>query len=273
MHLTHGTLARLLDGTLDATEARALAEHLSRACEECEGLLASRVRADPVDGRVDQALAALAEVPVSGAGSDLEYARIQRALRGGRPARRLAPLAALAAVALAVGVVALKVGLDRTRPGRDAWDGVKGLAAQAVPLRLRFLVVLPGEAGGPPRLEKGASGAAVPARAGLQFQVEAGRQAHAALVRVSSSGEGEVFWHGAVAPGAPLEVTVGGRPAAYPLEGLAGPQRFVLLGGPEALAPDRIAAAARALAPPGRASPDRPDLAGLSFDVVEVTVR
>jgi hypothetical protein len=34
-----------------------------------------------------------------------------------------------------------------------------------------------------------------------------------------------------------------------------------------------MAAAARALAPPGRVSPDRPDLEGLSFDAVEVTVR
>lgn len=273
MHLTDATLERLLDGTLAAADARALAEHLARPCEECEAFLASRDRADPADGRVDMALAALAGGPASAAGNDLEYARIQRALRAGRPGHRLARLGALAAVALAVGVVALKVGLDRTQPGRDAWDGLKGLAAPAVPLRLRFLVVLPGDAGEPPRLEKGASGAAVPARAGLQFQIEAGRQAHAALVRVSPSGDGEVFWIGIVAPGAPLEVTAEGRPAVYPLGSLSGLQRIVLLASPEPLAPDRIAAAARALAPPGRVTPDRPGLEGLSFDVVEVTVR
>jgi len=272
MHLTGGTLDRLLDGTLDPGEARALAAHLARPCEECEAFLSSRAQADPVDGRVDRALAAFAD-PGSAAGNDLEYARIERALRGGRSRRRLAPLAAVAAAVLAVGAVALKIGLDQAQPGRDDWDGVKGLGAPAVPLRLRFLVVLPGEAGGPPRLEKGASGVAVPARAGLQFQVEAAVRAHAALVRVSPSGEEEAFWRGDLSPGSPLEVTVGGRPAAYPLEGLAGPQRFVLLASPEPLASERIAAAARALAPPGRVSRDRPDLSGLSFDLVEVTVR
>jgi len=273
MHLTELTLGRLLDGTLAPAEARALAAHLERSCEECEAFLASRTRADAADGRVDRALSALAADAEAGAGNDLEFARIQQALRSGRPGRRLARLATLAAVALAVGVVALQVGLDRTRPERDAWDGVKGLPASAVPLRLRFLVALPGEAGGPPRLEKGAGGATVPAQAGLQFQLEAGREAHAVLVRVSRSGEAEVFWRGSVSPGAPLEVAVEGRPAAYPLEGLSGPQRFVLLASPEPLSPDRIAAAARALAPPGRVSPDRPDLEGLSFDAVEVTVR
>jgi hypothetical protein len=273
MHLTEVALERLLDGTLAPAEARALADHLERPCEECEAFLASRGQADAADGRVDQALAALAAGADSSAGNDIEFARIERALHAARPGRRLARLAALAAVALAVGVAALKVGLDQTRPGSLVWDGVKGIPSSAVPLRLRFLVAQPGEAGGPPRLEKGASGATVPARAGLQFQIEAGRQAHAALVRVSPSGEGEVFWRGSASPGAPLEGTVGGRPAAYPLAGLSGPQRFVLLASPEPLSPDRIAAAARALAPPGRASPGSPDLEGLSFDVVEVTVR
>lgn len=273
MHITEAALQKLLDGTLAAPEARALAEHLARPCGACEAFLASRGRADAADGRVDRALSALAAGTGVGAGNDLEYARIQRSLRAGPPARRLARLAAIAAVALAVGVAALKVGLDRTRPESGGWDGVKGIPASAVPLRLRFLVALPGEAGGPPRVEKGASGATVLARAGLQFQIEAGREAHAVLVRVSPSGEGEVFWRGSVSAGAPLDVTVGGRPAAYPLEGLSGPQRFVLLASPEPPSPDRIAAAARALAPPGRVSPDRPDLEGLSFDVVEVTVR
>ena len=93
-----------------------------------------------------------------------------------------------------------------------------------------------------------------------------------AVVRVGSRGAPDVFYRKRLGPGR-TGVSLAGRPAAYPLEGLDGPQRFVLVAAEEPLTPARIAAAAAALAPPARISAEAPALDGLSLDVVEVTVR
>ena len=270
-HLTERTYALLLQGSLPPEDSRALARHLEEACAVCEEFLASRPTADAADGLVENALGAL--VPAGGRGNDLEFARIERRLREGPPAprraaRRLAP-AALAAAVLAAGLAGLVV--PRAGSERPGWDGLKGAAPRAIPVRLRFVVVTP-VPGGPPELEKGVPGQAVGAEGSLHFEIESGRSAHAALVRVPARGSPEPFWSERIGPGRSA-VSIAGRPAAYPLAELAGTQRFVLVASEERLDPDRLARAAAALAPPARVSPDLPPLDGLSLDVVEIEVR
>lgn len=261
-HLDPDAYRGLLAGTLAPARARALAGHLDRGCEACEAFLAA-LPPDALDGRVDAALTALAPAGPAEAGSDLELARIRRALA---PRRRLGAgrLAALAAaLALAAGVafqVAHRRGAER------AWDGVKGAPA-AVAARLRFAVVEGGEAG--LRLDRGASGMVLPASARLAFRVEAGGPAHLALLRVGG-GEREVIWRGRAERAGALDVSEAGRPAAYPLQGLAGAQRFVLVAGARPLDEADLAAAARAVpGPAASALPGEP----LTLDFVEITVR
>lgn len=269
-HLTERTYGLLLQGSLPPEDARTVARHLEEACAVCEEFLASRPTADAADGLVERALDAL--VPAGGRGSDLEFAQIERRLRGEAPARRREPRriasAALAAAVLAAGLAGLVA--PRTPPERPAWDGWKGAPARAIPVRLRFVVVRPG-LGGTPSLERGVPGQIVPAAASLQFQIEAGRPAHAALVRVPSRGAPEPFWSERIGEGSSA-VTLAGAPAAYPLAGLGGPQRFVLLASDEPLDAGRLLRAAAALAPPAPAA-ELPALEGLSLDMVEVEVR
>ncbi len=270
MHLTRESLRRLLAGTIDQVEARAIAAHLEQDCPECEALLAS-TEAGPLDGIADHALTALAPTRPEEAGNDVEYARIQRMLRPRRSARRWAPLAAAAAALLTAGI-GVHLAVQRSGPG---WDGVKGgSAAPARPVQLRVsAVAVQAQAGGQPRIWKVAGGDELPADAALQLRMEVGGAADVALARVGPGGAVHVFWHERVAAPGPVRITVDGRPAAYPLAGLAGPQRFVALASPGRLAPERIAAAARRLAPPARIGGEGPALDGLSIDVVEITVR
>jgi hypothetical protein len=263
MHLTDATYRGLLDGTLPPGEARALVEHLDGDCETCERFLAERAGADGLDGAVDARLAALAP-PGAGAGNDLEFARIERQLRPPAPRRRLLPGLALAATVAVAGLA----GLFLARPAADRigrWDGAKGTASEAVPLRLRFLVLTPGE-GGPPGIEKGLSGQEVPAAASLQFQVELGRAAEVLLLRADAAGNPEVFYR-AHLPAGRTEVAVAGQPAAYPLATLAGPQRFLALASDAPIDPADVARAARGAA----ARSDEPQ--PISLDLVEVKVR
>lgn len=267
-HLDAGTYERLRRGTLPPAEVRALARHLEGACETCEAFLASLPAADGLDGRVEAALGAL---PVAGAqGSDLEFARIERRLRGdGAPARRSGRIVAgmVAAAVLAVGLAGVLA--PRPAPERPGWDGLKG-TGQAIPVRLRFVVLAPREGG--PSVEKGVSGQEVSASASLQFEVETGRPAAVALVRVPVGGAPEIFWRARVGQGR-TTVEMGGRPAAYPLSGLSGPQRFVLVASAEEPDETRLAAAARAISPRARTSSEPFAADGLSLDLVEVEVR
>jgi hypothetical protein len=251
---------------MDEAEAREIARHLERECRVCEAFLESCGSADALDGQVDGALAALS--PEEGAaGHDLEFARIERALRTPSPHRRLAPQIALAAAVAVAGVAGLLA--TRLRPDEAAWTGEKGVA-RSVPLRLRFVVIegLPAR----PGAVKGASGEVVDAAASLQFEVELGRPADVALVRIPATSAPEPFFRERLRAGR-TGVTVGGAPAAYPLRDLAGPQRFVAIASEAPLDAERIARAAAALAPPGHLAPDAPALDGLSVDVAEVTVR
>ncbi len=273
MHLTRDSVRQLLEGTMDPIQARALAAHLESDCPECDAVLASGP-AGSLDGLADRALAALAPPSPEEAGNDLEYARIRR-LRSRPPGRRRwAPLVALAASLVVVGGVAVKLAVDRSAR-ESSWDGMKGVAARpsrAVPVRLSAVAVLP-QPGGQPRIWKVTSGESVPHDAALQLQIEVGRAADVAVARAGLAGDVDVFWHERVAAAGPVQLSVAGRPAAYPLAGLAGPQRLVVVASPSPLAAEQVTAAARALAPPGRVGGETPALEGLSIAVVELRVK
>jgi hypothetical protein len=264
MHLTEATYRGLLDATLQGAEARALGLHLAQTCEQCEQFLERRPSADALDAAVDTALQALRPGGAAGAGHELEFARIQRAVRGEpKPRRRTLALAVAATLAVA-GLAGLLVG-RAPAPG-PVWDGEKGGSGSAVPLRLRFLVMLPGE-GGPPVLQRGISGQEVPAVASLQFQVELGRPAQVLLARIGASGDPEVFLSARL-PGGRNVVSLDGQPAAYPLSSLAGPQRFLALASDAPLGPaDAVRAASLAAGPRQDGGP------AITIDLVEVRVR
>jgi hypothetical protein len=258
-HLDETSYRDLLSGALRGEAAAELAGHLEEGCDACEAFLAAR-GPDPIDGAADRALAHLTQG--GSPGNDLEYARIQRSLGGGRRVWRGMAVAAAAAVALA-GVA---VTVDRAgRPAHEAWDGLKGAEAP-VAARLRFSVVLSGPRGA--ELERGATGAVVPAEASLLFRVETAGPTALALVRIGA-GDSELVWAGSAAAAGAMDLELAGRPAAFPLQGLSGRQRFALLAAP-VLGPDRIEEARRQLAS-WRA--DRAPAQAVGLDLVEVTVR
>jgi hypothetical protein len=275
MHLDRSTYGALRAGSLDPATARSLADHLGGSCETCEAFLAGAegapAIADGLDGAVDQALADAAP-PSGGLGNDLEFARIMKAVRVGpaAPAAVRLPRQALVGVAVGLAAVLLLAGLvPLLLPhlgSRDRWDGVKGDATQAVPLRLRFLVLRPG-AGGAPEIEKGVPGQEVPAAASLQFQVDLGRTAWVTLARARAGGDAEVFFERSLPAGRTV-VSVDGQPAAYPLAALAGPQRFLALASETRIDP---ADAARAVSLGAEAR--HGDGPAISLDVVVVQVR
>jgi hypothetical protein len=156
-------------------------------------------------------------------------------------------------------VLAPRVGVRR-----DAWDGVKGAGQGAVPLRLRFLVLRPGALA--PEIEKGVSGQEVPAAASLQFELELGRPAWVTLQRAGAGGT-EIFFERHLEAGRTV-VMVDGRPAAYPLTSLAGPQRFMALASEGRIDP---ADAARASSLGAEAR--RGEGPAITVDVIEVQVR
>lgn len=267
MHLTETSYAALLSGGLPPAEARELAAHLAGECERCERFLAERGAADRLDGAADAAIAASLP-PRDGRGDDLEFARIRRALRQGAGRRLLVP-GAVAASLLVLGVVGLAARELREHrpPEGPAWDGSKGLDARPAPVRLRLLRMAADGS-----VEKGLSGEPVDRSASLLFELETGRDSQVALARVGEGGGVEILWRGRVGTGR-TQVTVDGRPAAYPLAALTGLQRFVLLAAEAGLDEPRAIRAAEPLAPPAPIRPDHPALDGLSLDVVEVPLR
>ena len=266
LHLDSETLRHLLSGDLPAEEARRWAEHLARDCAECEAVLAAEGPASALDGEADARLAGLAPVRDEELGNDLEYARIRRAMQGApdratQPRRRWAAMAVAAVALLGAGVV-----FQVTRaPRRDAeWTGEKGRANAAVPARLRFAVTGAGD------VERGASGQVLPADASLLFRIEVGAPAHVALLRVGG-GEREVIFRGQATRPGPVDVTVDGRPAAYPLHGLSGAQRFILVAGARPLTDESLAQAATFLG--GQAASGAPRPPELTVDLVDITVK
>jgi hypothetical protein len=268
IHLDSHNFAALVAGTLSPDEASALSAHLDGECEQCERFLAERGGVDVLDGSTD-AVIARALPASSGRGNDLEFARIQREVR--RPVtgwRRAFVPTAVAASLLVAGVAGLVA--HYTQPPASvvgSWDGVKGREPRPVPVRLRFLEMQPGG-----RIDKGISGETVSATSSLIFEVEASRAAAVAIARVSPGAAPELLWRSHVAAGA-TQVTVDGRPAAYPLSGLAGPHRFVLIASERPIDEARAGAAAAALAPPHALTAEAPELDGLSLDVVDISVR
>ncbi len=267
-HLDHETYRLLRSGQLDPEAARRLAEHLDGPCEVCEAFLAAHAP-DDLDGAVDAALSRLAPASPSESGGDLEFSKIRGAVRGKRPVARATRWAMAAAAVLLVGGVSVAV--LRHRPARDDDAmGVKGLRpAQAIPARLRFAVVDTGR--GAPEIDRGRSGAVVPAGASLAFRVELGRPAYAALLRIGG-GESEVVWQEHVTRPGAVDVSENGRPAAYSLQGLSGTQRFALVASERPIAREDLAAAAR-IATGATAGSDDPRWSVMTLDVVEVTVR
>lgn len=275
-HLTEPVYARLIRGELPPDEAAAWARHLESGCEECEAFLAARPEPDALDARADRALAALG--PPGAPGNDLEYRRIEqrlaqgpRADAGRAPPRRLPrPALAVAAGVAAAGLAGLW--LASRSPERPEWTGEKGMGAvpASAPVRLRFLVVTGGA--GAPSVEKGVSGQPVPAGASLQFELELGRAAQVALVRAAPGRPPEVFFREALPAGRTV-VSVDGRPAAYPLSDLSGPQRFVAVASPAPLDEAAAARAAGQVAGGARMEQGVPGPEGLSVDVVDVTVQ
>ena len=268
-HLDLETYRLLRSGELAPAEARALAEHLEGSCDVCEAFLAGSPEADALDGDVDAALGALAPPAQGERGNDMEFARIRRAVKGARPApaRRWTGYAMAAAAMLLVGGVSLEV--MRSGPTQP-WDGEKGGAQlQPVPAHLRFAVV--GQDRGAPQLDRGQSGAVVPQDASLAFRVELGRPAYVALLRIGA-GESEVVWRHHADRSGTVDVSEQGRPAAYPLRGLAGTQHFALVASEHPIADEDLAAAARAATGASAARND-PRMHVMTLDVVEVTVR
>jgi hypothetical protein len=157
----------------------------------------------------------------------------------------------------------------RYRAAREE-DGIKGVRpAQVIPARLRFAVVETGR--GTPELDRGRNGAIVPSGASLAFRVELGRPAYVALLRIAGS-ESEVVWQQHVTRPGAVDVSENGRPAAYPLQGLSGMQRFALVASERPIGRDDLAAAARAATAPSAGSDD-PRWSVMTLDVVEVTIR
>jgi len=280
MHLSDVTYRPLLRSSLPPAAARPLSVHLARECDICEGWLLARPAADGLDGMVDASLASLAPAgEAAGTGHDIEFARIMARVRApaargspgpqARPAppaprRRAGPAVALAASVLLAGLAGLL--WTKAGPRPQPWDGLKGAAAEAVPLRLRFLVLTP-VAGGAPGIEKGVPGQEVPADASLQFQVELGRPAEVVLIRTGAGGTYDVFFRARL-PAGRSAVSVGGQPAAYPLSTLAGPQRFLALASERPIEPADVGRAA-ALGAAARLGEGQV----ISLDQVEVQVR
>jgi hypothetical protein len=266
MHLDPERLAALQAGALPPDEECALLAHLEAGCKRCERSLA-QLNVNALDGIADAAIARALPAN-SGAGNDLEFARILRAVgaRPSRPRRQLLA-GALAASLVIAGVAGLVAGRLRPTNEPPAWDGAKGAATRPVPVRLRFLEV---DADG--RMAKGISGERVRFTSSLLFEVEAVRPAMAGIARVSPAGNVEVIWRRRVAAGR-TQVTLDGRPAAYPLAALSGPHRFVLVASEAGLDDARLEGAAATLAPPRPPSGDSPALDGLSLDLIDVFVR
>ena len=268
-HLDHDSYQRLRSGRLDPAEARELARHLEEECDVCEAFLAARPL-DDLDGVVDRALAGLAPPSAEARPSEGEFARIRAATSGrARGTARMGRWVAAAAAVLMVGGVSLLVARSRSGQEADSSAGVKGRQLSPVPARLRFAVV--GGEGGTLQLDRGRDGAVVPAGASLAFRIELGRPAYLAVLRIGG-GEREVVWKRRVDRAGVVDVSEGGRPAAYPLKGLSGVQRFALVASEAPITADDLAAAARVATGAGAASGDA-RWSVMTLDVVEVTVR
>ena len=274
MHLTNESLKKLLAGTVSPAEARALGDHLDNPCPRCEALLAGHEGTE-LDALADHSLTALSEPTQEECGNDIEYARIRRAVQAvpAKRARRSWIPGVAAAAALLVAVAGVLLNLDRARD--DRWDGVKGVAqvnGNPVSVRLSAVAVAAGS-GSEPRLWRVVSGDELPPSAALQLRVELGKPADVVIARVGPEGQVDLFWHERAPAAGAVTVTAGGRPAAYPLEALAGPQVFVVLASHDRLTPERIRGVMSGVLGAGRAVAGGVSPQGVSVDVLSVTVR
>jgi hypothetical protein len=199
----------------------------------------------------------------------LEFARLQRWLHGrDRPRQRLLLPYAIAASVLIAGLAGLLFQRTyRAPPATAEWDGAKGTGAREFQVRLRAVRL--GTAGVPAEVRPGD---ALDRTESLLFEVEASRGTDAVLARLPPEGGVELLWRSRLAAGRTV-VTAGGRPAAQPLAGLGGPQRFAVFASDGGLDEPRVEAAAAALARAGGLQVEPPALQGVAFDVLEISVR
>ncbi len=261
-HVDERSYAQLLDGSLDPVEARAIRRHLLEPCAACEAVIGN-APVDGLDARVDAALAAFAPVRAHEAGNDVEWQRIVRKTRAAK-APRGHVRQALAIAAVLTAVAGASIAFHSVRDAGATWDGVKAAAPARPWARLRFAVVRAGDGGS--RIAKGVTGERVAARDRLQFQVDLGRAAEVALVRVGEGESPELLFLDRLGAGT-TTLSMGTAPAAVALDGLSGRQRFAVVAGPPPLDPTRAAAAGAASA----GGADAPE--GLAIDAVEVFVR
>jgi hypothetical protein len=173
-----------------------------------------------------------------------------------------------AAIAIAAGMVVV------LRPTQEErWTGIKGATSGAAPLRIRYLVAAttPDAA-----LERGADGGRYARDRALVFRVEAGGGGYLYLVRVSRN-ESERVWPApgrtdAHVDGGAYDFSEGGRPTAYPLRELKGPQRFAAVLAPEPLDQDRLARLARSLPPEMKAVGGAATEEGITVDAIDLVV-
>lgn len=234
-HLTPETWRALRARTLDPRLAAPLLKHLAEDCADCDGL-AESIDDPLLDAAVDSALGASSRA----ASDELSLRRIEaRVLETVRPRRGpsgrwvfVVPIGVAAAIA-AVGLLGRLPGITS-----DATQHLKGeQVLSAAVARVRGAPLEPVQPGGH-----------YPASAELYFTWQQPQDAHVYLARVGGGVDGavEAFYPRGASTlhrAGVHSLTVEGTVHAYLLEGLKGPQRFVLLTSPRALSDDALDAA------------------------------
>jgi hypothetical protein len=219
VHLTAELWRNLLRGeSFDGREG--LVRHLSDPCEPCEAVIAEAGVADELDGEIDAVLGDLRPASVP-AGNDVEFERIWRQVR------RRPLLPALAAAAAAAVVVVTAGLLLRSVPSRDHGGGLKGpetIGEVEVSFAIARRVM-----GAAPRLEKGVPGHWYSPDQDVLIRYRIDEPGFVSVVRSGPDGSTEIIVDEQRTMPGEHDVEVSGRPAGYPLAGLAGVQHFAVM--------------------------------------------
>lgn len=258
------TLERLLERRTDDDERRALLEHLSSDCPECDRFFAEM----GPDHRIGLISLYLARGDADGCDPGLPpeskkdmLAAVEKELTEGAPetpkapappqvrfrpagSRRVMAAALWMMVAVVVSVLALRSHFI-SRPEAKGGDGLTGTG-----ISLQFLVMEPGPDGGAgPEIKRGVNLAAYGPGSSLLFRYGLEHPGWAYLVRVGADGRSEVIYpapgeEGEQGPGI-YDAAEHDRLMAYPLKDLDQLQTFCALSyGSQP--PDREAVAVKA---------------------------